>query len=160
MAGWKPDEGCLWLHLDFTDLDVQRWIREASGLNDIVCDGLLAEETRPRAINRGDNLLVALRGINHQPGSEPDDMISLRLWTDGTRIISTRCRPMSATEDVREQLQAGDGPESALSLLVEWIDRLVWSMTDTIGSFEDELAKLTDADRQIRHLEDLDVIRE
>jgi zinc transporter len=72
-------------------------------------------------------------------------MISLRLWTDGDRVISTRCRRLFATEDVLEALRSGNGPYNAISLLVEWIDRLVWRMTDTIDSFEDELARVEDA---------------
>lgn len=145
ISRWTPDDGCLWLHFNFEDAQTRRWIREESGLNDIACNGLLTDETRPRAISRGDNLLIALRGVNLNPGSEPDDMISIRIWTDGTRIISTGRRPLLSTEDVRDRLKEGKGPRDTVSLLVEWIDRIVWRMSDTVDNFEDEVARLEDA---------------
>jgi len=145
ISRWTPDDGCLCLHFNFEDAQTRRWMREESGLNDIACNGLLTEETRPRAISRGDNLLIALRGVNLNPGSEPDDMISIRIWTDGTRIISTGRRPLLSTEDVRDRLNEGNGPRDTVSLLVEWTDRIVWRMSDTVDNFEDEVARLEDA---------------
>lgn len=142
VAGWHADLGCLWLHFDYEHEEAQRWLKEESGLNDIAYTALTTDETRPRAINRGDNLLLALRGINLQPGSEPDDMVSVRIWTDGKKVISSRRRTLQSTEDVLDDLEAGIGPRSTVGLLVAWVDRITWRMNGTVDSFEDEVADL------------------
>ncbi|EED32945.1 metal ion MIT-family transporter; CorA protein [gamma proteobacterium NOR5-3] len=139
VASWTADEGCLWLHFDFEDEAAQNWLRDESGLNDIAFGSLTNSETRPRALNRGDNLLLTLRGINMNPDSEPDDMVSLRIWTNGSRLISTRRRRLVSTEDVLAELAAGSGPRDTVQLLVVWTERITERMTDTIESFEDRV---------------------
>lgn len=134
---WSGEQGCLWLHFDFQQADAQQWLVEHSGLNDIAYTALLAAETRPRAINRGNNLLLALRGINTNPAAEPDDMVSLRLWCDGKRVISTRRVSLRATEDVLNDLEDGSGPQNAGSLLVAWVGRITSRMSDTVDDLED-----------------------
>lgn len=105
-----PEHGCLWLHFDFEDTDVGEWLRQHSGLSELAVDALLSEETRPRTQVQRNQLLLALRGVNLNPGSDPEDMVSIRLWTDGKRVISTRRRPLLSTGDVIERLESGDGP--------------------------------------------------
>ena len=142
VGNWSPEQGCLWLHMDYEFDDVQRWLAEDSGLNDIATSALTTPETRPRAVNRGDNLLLALRGINLNPGSEPDDMVSLRLWTDGKRVISTRRRSLQSTQDLLEDLDSGNGPRNATELLLAWTDRITWRMGGTVENFEEQVDEL------------------
>ena len=139
---WHPEHGCLWLHFNFEEHETVAWLENASGLNEIAVNALISEETRPRTLNRGDNLLLALRGVNLSPGCEPEDMVSLRIWSDGKRLISTRRRKLVSTEDVIEELEAGSGPCNAAQLLVSWIDRVVLRMNDTIEQLEDEVLAL------------------
>jgi Mg2+ and Co2+ transporter CorA len=57
----QPVEGgVLWLHLDYSDPEMARWVREESGVDAVVAEMLLAPETRPRSQAQGDGLL----GIN------------------------------------------------------------------------------------------------
>lgn len=140
----EPQQDYLWLHFDFEEEDAQLWLRDKSGLNDIAVSALLADDTRPRAINRGDNLLLALRGVNLNPGAEPDDMVSLRIWTNGRVIVSTRRRTLQATEDIIEDLQHNQGPKTTLDLLVSWIARIVQKMNGTVDSLEDQVLALED----------------
>lgn len=142
VAHWHVDLGCLWLHFDYEQEETQHWLKEESGLNDVAYTALTSSETRPRAVNRGDNLLLALRGINLQPGSEPDDMVTVRIWTDGKKVISSRRRILQSTEDLLEDLAAGVGPRSTVGLLVAWIDRITWRMNGTVENFEDQVAAL------------------
>ena len=140
--GWTGEPGCLWLHFNYEEPECRDWLVNRSGLNDIASAALITPETRPRAINRGDNLLLALRGVNLNPGSEPDDMVSLRLWTDGRKVISTRKRRLQSTEDVLEDLANGAGPRSAVELLVAWIDRITWRMSGTVDNLEEQVDAL------------------
>lgn len=105
---------------------------------------LLSEETRPRTQAQRDQLLLALRGVDLNPGSDPEDMVSIRLWADGQRVISTRRRHLLSTSDVLESLEAGDGPVDAGELIVELIDRIVMRMSDTVDNFEEKVMELED----------------
>ncbi|RLQ23030.1 zinc transporter ZntB [Seongchinamella sediminis] len=142
VGNWQAEQGYLWLHFHFEETETRDWLEHESGLNDIAVAALITDETRPRTLNRGDNLLLALRGVNLSPGDDPEDMVSLRLWTDGQRLISTRRRQLVSTQDVIEELEAGNGPRNAAELLVTWIDRVVLRMNDTIEQLEDEVLAL------------------
>ena len=139
-----PAQGCLWLHFNFELPGVEEWLRRGSNLNELAVDALISEETRPRAITFGDELLLALRGVNLNPGSDPEDMVSIRLWTDGKRVISSRRRRLLSAMDVVERIEAGKGPVDAGELLVDLIDRIVRRMSDTVDNFEDEVSALED----------------
>ena len=135
----SPATDITWAHLDFEDPEVRTWLENDSGLNDIASRALVNPETRPRALARGSNLLLTLRGLNAPQGEAAEDMVSLRIWTDGSRVISTRRRPLNSTQDVVEDLLAGDGPTGAAELLVAWCDRTMERMGETLGHLEDEV---------------------
>lgn len=145
VTDWEPSAGTLWLHLDFGQEAACRWLGEHSGLNDIAVSALLSDETRPRTLHRGDTLLLALRGINLGAASDPEDMISLRIWTDGHRVISTRLRALASTDDLVEELHAGTGPVDTAGLIISWIGHIIARMSDTIEDFEDQVLELEEA---------------
>ena len=72
---WRPDDGLLWLHFDVVERPPRKWLRSALGLEPFVVDALSADETRPRSLNVGDGLLAVLRGVNMNPGEDPEDMV-------------------------------------------------------------------------------------
>ncbi len=142
VGDWTATQGCLWLHFDFQQTEARHWLVNGSGLNDIASSALVAEETRPRTVNRGDNLLLALRGVNLNPGKQPDDMVSVRLWSDGQRIISTRRYRLQSTEDLLSDFASGLGPIDAPSLLIAWIDKITWRMGGTVDNLEEQVDEL------------------
>ncbi|WOX06527.1 zinc transporter ZntB [Microbulbifer pacificus] len=141
---WTPEQGRLWLHFDYTDADTRAWIGGAANLDPLVADALLTEETRPRTTSIGDGLLIALRGVNLNPESKPEDMVSIRLWAEETRVISTRRRRLLSINDLCTQLDNGRGPTSSAGLVVAIADLLVWRMSDTVDNFEDVIDELED----------------
>jgi zinc transporter len=48
-----------------------------------------------------------LRGVNLNKNSEPQDMVSIRVWIDQERIITIQRRNMRAISDIREQIELG-----------------------------------------------------
>lgn len=141
---WKPAQGSLWVHLDYSDAQAQSWVSDAAQLDPLVAAALLTEETRPRSTAVGDGLLIALRGVNLDPESEQEDLVSLRLWVEESRIITTRKRPLLAVRDLREQLERGRGPTTSAGVLFELAGLLVWHMGHTVDSFEDAMDGLED----------------
>ena len=144
VSTWRPEQGLLWLHFDYTDLAAQAWLREESGLEAVVAEALLTEETRPRATAVADGLLLALRGVNLNPESQPEDMVSIRLWVEEGRIISSRRRRLLSVADLMQRLESGRGPTNVAGVVTTLADLLVWRMSDTVEALEDKADELED----------------
>ena len=82
IANWRPDHGVLWVHLDRDASDSRRWLQDQSGLDPLIVESLLAESTRPRCVQVNGGVMLFLRGVNLNPGADPEDMVSIRLWID------------------------------------------------------------------------------
>lgn len=120
------DERLAWVHLDLTAADVQEWLKtNVSYLGEALISALLADETRPRISNHGDGMLVILRGVNCNENSDPEDMVSTRLWIDEHRIISVQKRNLSAIDDVVEEIHQRRGPRNSAEFLVMLIQKLM-----------------------------------
>ena len=129
------DRGAVWLHLDVNDDASRCWLENDSGLEPMIVDALLAEETRPRSFSTDHGLLVVLRGVNTNPGADPEDMVSIRVWIEKNRIISTRRRPLLSITDILEMLKEGIGPKSSGSFL----SGLIAKLADRVGDFIDDI---------------------
>ena len=144
IEAWTPEQGVLWVHLQRGAENADAWLRDRSGLDPVVVDALLAEETRPRAVAIGRGLLVILRGVNLNPGADPEDMVSLRMWIDAERIVSVRLRRLMAVQDIRESLARGSGPTAPGDFLVDIATRLVERMGPVIDDLDDRTDELED----------------
>jgi zinc transporter len=133
------EEGLTWLHLDYSESATRRWLLEESGLDPIVAEALLADETRPRVVPSGDGLLVILRGVNLNPGADPEDMVSIRLWIERNQVISFRRHHLMAVEDLKEALERGNGPTNAGEFLVALCAALVERVGGVLEELHDEL---------------------
>ncbi|NIO42052.1 MAG: zinc transporter ZntB [Burkholderiales bacterium] len=138
---WVPADGSIWVHIDIADADACKWLARDSGIPGSAVEILLAEETRPRSIVMDQGLLVVLRGVNTNPGDNPEDMVSVRVWLDANRVISTRRRRLLSIVDISEALNAGNGPRNPGALLAMLIERLA----DRIGDFVDSIENRLDA---------------
>lgn len=74
-----PTDGWRWLHFNRLAAETREWLETSSDLSDAVIAALLRTESRPRCAPYEDGLLLNMRGINHNPGAEPEDMISVRI---------------------------------------------------------------------------------
>lgn len=156
--GWSDlsEQGTArWIHLERTHDRTREWLTEQAGLRPIVVDALLAEETRPRAISMPGGVLVTLRGVNLNPGANPEDMISLRAWIEENRLITLRRRRVMAIQDVRADIAEGTGPKSVAGIFVAIVHGLVAragavveEVEDAVGEAEDKL--LTSAPAEMR----------
>lgn len=134
--------GPLWIHLDSQNPEAQVWLRDASGLGELACEALLAEETRPRCATIGEGLLVFLRGVNLNPGAEPEDMVSLRIWSDASRLISLGRRRLNAIQDLAQELEDGAGPSHSAGLLTGLTGHLLERMAPAHNELEEAVDDL------------------
>ena len=98
---WLESSETVWFHLDFSDIAAREWLDTTSGLSELTVEMLVSEDTRPRVSIADGGLLICLRAVNCNPGSDADDMVSLRLWITGNRILSMRRRRVEAVSDIR-----------------------------------------------------------
>lgn len=144
LGKWSPEKGLLWLHLDFKSEKVRKWLSEQSGLSQILCNSLIEEETRPRGVVSEEGLLLILRGVNCNPGSDPEDMVSLRMLYTEHRIITMRHRRVMAIDDINNDIKSGSGPTSAGDFLVMVAHGLTDRMGDVIAEIDDSVDELED----------------
>ncbi len=128
-----------WLHFDYSFEETKRWLNEHSQLDPVVINALLSEETRPRATIVNEGLLISLRGVNLAPNSNPEDMVSIRIWLEKSRIVSSRRRLLLSVSDIVSDLNQGAGPKSPAQLFVQLTERLMFRMADTINDLEDKV---------------------
>lgn len=141
---WKPEQGILWVHLNYSIPNSQEWLTDKSGLDEVISDALTEEDSRPRCTTFHDGLLLGLRGVNLSPGAEPEDMVGIRIWFENNRIISTRKRRLLTVSDMQESIEQGDGPASISDFLVEIAGRLMERMRHVIDEIEDSVADVED----------------
>ena len=138
----RPAAGLLWMHFDYKEESARSWIKNESHLDEQVIDALLAQDTRPRFFLHGQGLLVIVRGVNLNPGAEPDDMVSLRVWIEPGRILSMRHRRVKAVEDLRETLLQGKGPRSESEFLAELTKTITLRMSESLHNLSERVDEL------------------
>ena len=141
---WQPEQGILWIHLNYSLPDVQKWLAEKSGLDEVISDALTEEDSRPRCTPFQDGLLLGLRGVNMNPESDPEDMVGVRIWFENRRIITTRKRKLLSVSDIQTAIDQNDGPESLSDFLVQVSGRMMERMRHVIDGLEDAVADVED----------------
>lgn len=142
IKAWAPERGTLWVHLDFSKDPARQWLSDASGIDPLISEALMADETRPRCAAVADGLLLSLRGVNNNPGADPEDMVSIRLFSTAQRIISTRRRRLLSVRDMIEALNRGEGPRTSGELTAMLADRLIERMSVVINDLEESTGEL------------------
>ncbi|MFP4312945.1 MAG: zinc transporter ZntB [Alphaproteobacteria bacterium] len=141
-----------WVHLDGNHPDTKTWLeREVSYLDNLIIEALLEQNTRPRMIEYDQGALLILRGVNLNEDAEPEDMISIRLWIDASRIISVRLRPLKAVQDLWKKLENGAGPKNSGEFIGALSGRLFERMEPV---FTDLDARLDDIEEEVMECPD------
>lgn len=144
ISHWQPEQGILWLHLDYSENNTQELIANSEDLGAVAGEFLLTEDTRPRVIMIEDALLCSFRGVNCNPDSNPEDMVAVRLWTNGSKIITSIKRNILSINEIIDTLQSGNGPKNSSEFIVDLTKRLAERMEPVLEGMEDELAALED----------------
>lgn len=127
-----------WMHGDYSLADTRSWLAN-QGIDDRVIETLTRSDTRPRTLKIGTGHLILLRGVNLNPGADPDDMVSVRFWIDANRVISLRQRRLYSIEDVRADLLAGSGPCDVGELLTSIVERMATRISDFVDAVEEKV---------------------
>lgn len=141
---WQPGphEPVLWIHLHRTVPGVCAWLQDRLGIPEPTAELLVSESTRPRAFREGDALVATLRGINFNPGAQPEDMVSMQLWSDGVRVVTLRRLALQTPTMVCADIERADGPDDAGSLITSLIEHLIDRMSHSIIDMNDAIDEL------------------
>jgi len=135
------NEGLAWVHLDANHESTKEWLeREVDYLDHLIIDALIAEETRPRVTEFESGLLIILRGINLDKNAEPEDMVSIRMWIDGDRIITMQRHDMKALFDLRHEIDLGKTIKNS----GEFLYNLLFEILAVTAPFLHELGEKVD----------------
>ncbi|SEW18731.1 zinc transporter [Aliiroseovarius sediminilitoris] len=140
VESWTPEDDVIWIHLDRASDRAQAWLRDQSGLSPATAEALLAEETRPRVFRGKTGLTTVIRGMNLNAGQRSEDMIALRIWSDGTRVITLRDQRLQSVRDVLAALvDHGTGPATIAETYLRLIARVNERIGPTIDAIEDQI---------------------
>lgn len=145
LDAWTPEQGLLWVHLDSKSPQTRHWLEHSSGLSSLTCESLLEQETRPRNILTNEGVLLILRGVNCNPGADPEDMVAVRMLITEQRIITMRYRRVMALQDIRELVDAGQGPCCVGEFLVMVAERIADRIGDVVAELDDTADALEDS---------------
>ena len=157
---WKPRQNgeVLWAHLDRTHPIIEHWLIDQFHIAEATIEVLTSNETRPRAFMDNGALITVMRGINFNPGAEPEDMIAMQIWADDSRVITLRRRRLQTPRDVLATLEESRGPKTAGDLVTELIEQMVAKMKRTIVDTNDQIDRLEENDGDRAVSETLDEI--
>jgi zinc transporter len=130
-----------WIHLERGHPDATDWLQQ-SGLDPIVVEALTADETRPRCTAYGDGAVLNLRGVNLNPGSEPEDMVSVRLWVEENRVVGVWRRPLMAVRDLFDAIERNQAPVSPGDLVAKLALRLADRAEPTVAALNEQVDAL------------------
>ncbi len=135
-----------WVHMNAGDPGAAAWIEaHMAYLPVAVRHALVADATRPRVSFHGDGAMIFLRGVNTNPGAEPEDMVSLRIWIDPARIVTLSLRQLASVRELRETVAAGDGPQDAGTFLADIVARLNARIIDRVDVLDDDGERIEQA---------------
>ena len=145
---WEPQHPgeIMWVHLCRDRPGVIEWLRDTRALPEPTWELLVSDRTRPRAFREGGALVATLRGINFNPGAEPEDMVSMQMWCDGARLITLRRIPLQTPRRILRTIDAGDGPTDCGAIVTELAEQLVTRMNAAIVDMNDHIDTLEDSD--------------
>ncbi len=138
-------EQSTWQHIDLNDAASTEWLEASADLDPIVFNALTATESRPRSFSHKEGVMIVLRGVNLNPGNDAEDMISIRLWVESKRIITTRLRPILSVEDIVKDFSEIQGPKNVGEFLTSLVDKLADRIGDFVNAIEDELGLAEDS---------------
>ena len=138
-----------WLHLNLSDQRTRRWIASAEMLAAPLRELLLSTDGHARVIAAGDDLGLILPDVERDFEKDHEDETRLgltRIAVTPALIVTARHHPVHSGDIVRERLEAGLVPTSAVEALelmlvcmAEAVRRRVDEADDTVQTVEDAL---------------------
>lgn len=129
-----------WRHLAQGSVDARGWLLGPSGIPMHAARAMIADRTRPRCVPMEGGVLFIGRGVNLDPASTPEDMVTIRAWAEPERLVTMVVRRLRSAESVAGSLGTEGAPCSPVAALA----RLISEMVDRIAPIVEELGESLD----------------
>lgn len=152
-------DGDIWVHLDRTGTRAKQWIEDGARLPASASRVMLEADPRPRfsyypaTSESPEGMLFVLRGMNFNKNADAEDMVSVRLWIDQDRVITSRHRRLMSIDDRRQALLRGNGPMESVDVLVGISESLLHKIEPELASMDDELSSYEEDENTIKRAE-------
>ncbi len=140
----RVKSGPVWIHLDEDNMESVEWLKNQSGLDELVVENLLDEETQPRFFALPNGTFIVLRDINLNRNADVEDMIALRIWIEKNRIISLSHRRQPAVEKLVDLFSKGHTPPTAAGVFVRLADNITQNISRVLDKTDKALDDIED----------------
>ena len=145
LAKEKIEDPLTWQLINYSSSSDKAWLKQQKHISKQARNILLTQDTRPRLILEDGSLIMCLRGINLNKSDDPEDMISIRLWMDENRIITSGNRESMSINNIKKSLELNTGPSSISGLLLELIVQLANITDEFVDKLDERLDKEEDS---------------
>lgn len=152
----EPTTNPIWYHFDANHPDASGVIQQTfPDIDEYTLQAIFDHDARPRTLQLDSGILIILRGINHNKGDEPEDMVAVRLWATENRLISLRYRKSKALMQVAESINANRGAKTIGDIITSISAKMFSYIELSIGLLDErmdliESRILDEPDKQLR----------
>ncbi len=147
----------VWHNLDYKNPNTYQILIDEYNLDPLIVDALCDDDTRPRFVCYDTGILLILRAINLNPGSNPEDMISLRFWIDETKIISLQHRNLKSIKKIADALENKIGPKTPIQCFLTFANYIADVIVKTTNDLTDRTDDIEEKIIDIQGLNDFDI---
>lgn len=128
-----------WLHMCIKHEETSAYLMDVAMLDDLIVDAMIEEDTRSRIRVHEDGIMVLLKAmhVECEDMARPEDMVSIRVWIDPKRVITTREADVDPILALASRIEKGTGPTSPGAFLSDLIDEHLNEVSDHIEWLED-----------------------
>ena len=100
------------------------FLSSAAGLDNLIAAAMVSEDTRSRLRVHGQGVMVLLKAMRLRADGvgHPEDMVSMRIWIDERRVITTREEDVDPILELAEDISQGRGPATPGDFLCDLIE--------------------------------------
>ena len=136
------NDGFVWLHFNRIEAGTEQFFNADEETDQHATQTLLADDSRPRTIPDRGNILLNLRGVNLNDGSQAEDMIGIRFYVQNDRVLSIESRPLRATEDIITRLTRLSSPLTTGGFIAAYAQLILENMSPTVTELNEQVDSL------------------
>lgn len=134
MSGGAP-----WLHMCIRHRETEGYLSSAAGLDRLIAAAMVSEDTRSRLRVHGQGVMVLLKAMRLRADGvgHPEDMVSMRIWIDEGRVITTREEDVDPILELAEGVAQGRGPATPGDFLCNLVEVHLAEVSEQVEMLED-----------------------
>ncbi len=138
-------DGAEWLHMCIKHKETSTYLMDVVMLDDLVVDALVEEDTRSRVRVNDAGIMVLLKTMHiSQDMANPEDMVSIRVWIEHARVITTREADVDPIIALHARLEEHKGPATPGEFLADLIEEHFDEIDEHIEALEDAVNRIED----------------